>query len=219
MKRIYAAVALTFAVAWTVPAVAQSFQWGVVGGLNLSKISAKGSGENLLSSDNRSGWYFGPKVYVSLPVGLAFDGAVEYSQRRLNMDWVDDGEVYPQSKTYRSIEIPINVRYNIGIGKLASVYLATGPQFGFNLGNMHWDNVLGDSDTDKATFSKSNMNTTWNIGAGVKLLGHLEVGVGYNFGIGNIGKAILPAGVVGTSEDVELEYKTNTFQVQVAYMF
>jgi len=219
MKRIYAIAALTLALAWAAPAAAQSFQWGVVGGLNLSKISAKGSGKDLLSSDNRSGWYFGPKVYFSLPVGVAIDGSVQYSQRRLNMDLVDDGEVLPRSETYRSIEIPINVRYNIGLGKLASVYIATGPQFGFNMGNMHWDNLIGDSETEKSAFSKSNMNTTWNIGAGVKVLGHLEVGVGYNFGIGNIGKTILPAAAVGTNEDVELEYKTNTFQVQVAYMF
>lgn len=217
MKKIIAIVALALGTACAAPALAQGFQWGVVGGLNLSKISIKGDYKANLSSDNRTGWYIGPKVSFSLPLGLGFDGAVEYSQRRLNMGLDGRDDI---SDTYRSIEIPVNVRYNIGLGKLASVYLATGPQFGFGLGNMHWDNLLGDNGNGHGgAFSKSNMNTTWNVGGGLKLLGHLDVGIGYNFAIGKIGSTIIPSGWQGHSQDEKLEYKTNTFQVQVAYMF
>lgn len=211
MKKIITIVALVLGTAYAAPALAQGFQWGVVGGLNLSKVSIKGSAKDNFSPDNRAGWYIGPKVSFTLPLGLGFDGALEYSQRRLNM--ADD-----VSNTYRTLEIPVNVRYNIGLGKLASVYLATGPQFGFGLGNMSWDNLIGDNGSGNGgAFSKSNMNTTWNVGAGLKLLGHLDVGVGYNFAIGKVGSVI--TGLEGTSQDEELEYKTNTFQVQVAYMF
>lgn len=213
MKKIITIVALVLGTAYATPALAQGFQWGVVGGLNLSKVSIKGDVMGNFSPDNRAGWYIGPKVSFTLPLGLGFDGALEYSQRRLNM--ADD-----VSNTYRTLEIPVNVRYNIGLGKLASVYLATGPQFGFGLGNMSWDNLLVSNDPDKhGAFSKSNMNTTWNVGAGLKLFGHLDVGVGYNFAIGKVGSAIIPSGWNGNSQDEELEYKTNTFQVQVAYMF
>ena len=104
----------------------------------------------------------------------------------------------------------MNLRYNIGLGDAAAIYVATGPQFGFALNNMAW------SQTVATNFSKNNMNTTWNVGAGVRLLKHLEVGLGYNFAIGKVGKAIVPT---GDSRDVELEYKANTFQVQVAYLF
>lgn len=212
MKKIIAIAVLAIGAAWTAPALAQGFQWGVVGGLNLSKISIKGDYKANFNSDNRAGWYVGPKVSFSLPLGLGFDGAVQYSQRRLNagLDQRDG-----KSDTYRSIEIPVNVRYNIGLGRLASIYIATGPQFGFGLGNMHWDNLLDEA----GGFSKSNMNTTWNVGGGFKLLGHLDVGIGYNFAIGKMGSAIIPSGWQGSSQDVELEYKTNTFQVQVAYLF
>lgn len=216
MKKIMAIAALVLGTAWAAPAAAQGFQWGVVGGLNLSKISVKGDYKSNLSSDNRTGWYFGPKVSFTLPLGLGFDGALEYSQRRLTME-NPSGEA---SDTYRTLEIPINVRYNIGLGKLASVYVATGPQFGFGLGHMGWDNLLGSTEDGKpGAFSKSNMNTTWNVGAGLKLLGHLDVGVGYNFAIGKVGSTLIPSGWQGSSQDYELEYKTNTFQVQVAYMF
>lgn len=205
MKRIFAALAVVLSMAWAVPAAAQSFQWGVTGGLNVSKLKVKGDYKGTFSSDNRSGWYFGPKIEISLPLGIGFDGAVEYSQRRLYMpDQTAD--------TYRSLEIPINLRYSLGLGKLASVYIATGPQFGFGVGHTKWGNLAN-------TFDKSNMNTTWNVGAGVKLFKHLEAGVGYNFAVGKLGTALMPSGWMGSSDAVELDYKTNTFQVQVAYLF
>lgn len=194
-------------------AAAQKFSWGVVGGLNLSKVKFTGADykENF-SSDNRAGWYFGPKVAFNTVLGIGVDAALEYSQRKLNVTSKLENE--SESKTYRTLEIPINVRYNIGLGSKLGVYVATGPQFGFALGNMNWNKV-----GTGTNFSKSNMNTTWNIGAGVRLLSHLEVGLGYNFALGKVGKAVLPTSMVGASEDSEVKYKTNTFQVQVAYMF
>ena len=36
-------------------------------------------------------------------------------------------------------------------------------------------------------FKKENMVTTWNIGAGIKVLGHVEVGVGFNFAFKSFG--------------------------------
>ncbi len=211
MKKIYASLLVLLGFFLATPASAQSIKFGITGGLHLSKLSlkgAKGDYEQLLGNldgDNKAGWFVGPKVYISLPIGLAVDGAVEYSQRRM-----DAGNL--GSDTYRSIEIPINLRYNIGIGKIASVYVATGPQFGFGMNDLEFNYF----DTFDNRFDKSNMNTTWNIGAGVKVLGHLEAGIGYNFGIGNIGKMVLPASYVG---DQELKMKSNTFQVQVAYIF
>ena len=186
------------------PAAAQKFQWGLTGGLNLSKMKVSGDLETVRQFDsaNRTGWYIGPKVAFSTILGIGFDAAVEYSQRDL--------EINNETEAYRTLEIPINLRYNIGLGDAAAIYVATGPQFGFALKNMAW------SQTVATNFSKNNVNTTWNVGAGVRLLKHLEVGLGYNFAIGKVGKAIVPT---GDSRDVELEYKANTFQVQVAYLF
>lgn len=209
-------LALLLALFTATPANAQSFDFGIVAGLNLSKLKLSGSAKNTvvknLESGNRAGWYVGPKIYLSTALGLGFDAAVEYSQRELE---IDDG-VTTESETYRTLEIPINIRYNIGLGKKAGIYVATGPQFGFAFKNMSWKNV-GSGEN----FDRSNLNTTWNIGAGLRLLNHLEVGIGYNFAIGKVGKTILGQFVnsAGESEDYELEYKTNTFQVQLAYTF
>lgn len=203
---------------------AQSFSYGITAGYNLTKLKLSGNMKESFSSDNKPGWFIGPKVAFNTALGIGIDASLQYSQRKLNITQpvyydASTGTEFggtAQSKTYRTLEIPINLRYNIGLGKIAGVYVFTGPQFGFAFKNMKWSN-LGSG----TNFSKENMNTTWNIGAGVRLMKHLEASIGYNFALGKAGKAIFNnlGGETGNSQDAELKYKTNTFQVQVAYMF
>lgn len=207
-KTLVLALALTLT--GSLSAVAQTFDWGMVAGLNLTRLKFdKGSGMNShTGTDNKAGWFVGPKVYFNTAIGLGIDGALQYSERALSIN--------NETEKYRTIEIPVNLRYNIGLGKTLGVYIATGPQFGFALQNMKWNN-LGTG----YNFSRSNMNTTWNLGVGVRALQHLEVGIGYNFALGKTGKAVFEnfGGNAGESTDNELEYKANTFQIQVAYIF
>ena len=218
MKKISTlCIALLLAFVGTVAAQAQSFSYGIAAGYNLTKLTYSGSAKENFSSDNKSGWFIGPKVEFNTVIGLGVDASLQYSQRKLNIseDVYDESDVVvgelSHSKTYRTIEIPINVRYNVGLGKMASVFVYTGPQFGFPLQSMKWENV-----GSGLNFSKEKMNTTWNIGAGVRLLKHLEANVGYNFALSKAGSAILNNLGVETGS---LKYRTNTFQVQVAYMF
>lgn len=191
-------------------AQAQSFDFGIVGGLNYTKLNFSGShDENIKrASDGKCGWYIGPKINFNTAIGLGFDVSLQYSQRDLDIN----GE----SEKYRTIEIPVNLRYNIGLGKTAGIYISTGPQFGFALQNMAWSNF-----GSGANFNSSNMNMTWNVGAGLRLLRHLEVGIGYNFALSKTGKSIIKnfGGNTGHSKDYELRYRANTLQVQVAYLF
>ena len=222
MKK-FSALCLSLLVAFAgLTAKAQKFSYGIVAGYDLTKVKYSGDMKNNFSSDNKSGWYVGPKFVFSTVMGLGVDASLQYSQRKLNITQDgyydnENGVIFgnvSQSQTYRTIEIPINLRYSIGLGSSASVFAYTGPQFGSALQNMKFDK-LGNN------FSRENLNTTWNIGAGVRLLKHLEASVGYNFAIGKAGKAILHSVGVneGESQDLELKYKTNTFQVQLAYMF
>ena len=131
MKRI-----MTFCVSLLMAlgiAQAQSFDFGIVAGMNLTKLQFSGNDRDggsahRLNSDAKCGWYVGPKMNFSTVIGLGVDAALQYSERDLDIE----GE----STKYRTIEIPINLRYNIGLGKTAGIYIATGPQFGFALQNM-----------------------------------------------------------------------------------
>ncbi|MGN1260952.1 MAG: outer membrane beta-barrel protein, partial [Alloprevotella sp.] len=132
MKRIIFSIAMLLSVLGTQTASAFSFDWGVTGGLNLTKLKIDGSHSRLLDSENRAGWFIGPKVNVGLIAGFGLDGALLYSQVKYNMTYTDEGMAnfeVSESETMRSIAIPINLKYSIGLGKIANVYVATGPQF------------------------------------------------------------------------------------------
>lgn len=196
MKKILLTLVAVLSLAWAMPSQAQ-IKFGVVGGLNLSKLSFSDYPD--LSSDNRCGWYIGPKVEFTVPiVGLGVDASLQYSQRKMNVGQ----SLYENSSTYKSIEIPINLKYTIGLGSLAAIYASTGPQFGFNVGSKNW----------AENFRMKDANVTWNVGAGVKLLGHLEIGAGYNF-------AVTKFATGWNAHDQEASFKTNSWQVQVGYIF
>lgn len=184
------------------PAQAIDIDWGLSAGLNLTKMKFTGTdvlGDNL---KNKAGFFIGPKVNVGLAMGFGLDGALLYNQRTLGIG--------DETSTAHSLEIPINVKYTIGLGG-TGVYLATGPQFGFNIGDK---NDL----FQEQTYKRSNMVTTWNVGAGVKLFDHLDLGLGYNFGLGKLGEKVISQinpDLAGTAND----YKANTFTVQVTYYF
>ncbi|MBQ7634598.1 MAG: porin family protein [Bacteroidaceae bacterium] len=208
MKKTF--LALVAMMALSISTANAQLQWGLLAGTHLTKVNFSDDLEDdanaNLKSKNMSGFYVGPKVNFTIPIaGLGADAAIVYSQKKLNVEAVGSS-----SKTFRSIEIPINLRYTFGLSSLAAVYVATGPQFGFNVGNRKWDFSSVDNGLESVKFKKQSMNTSWNIGAGVKLVGHLEVGLLYNIAISKFYKK---AG----SDDYD--FKANSFQIQAAYLF
>lgn len=196
-------------------ASALSIDWGLTAGLNLTKVSYKSDQVFADNLKNKAGFFVGPKVNIGLIGGFGFDGALLYSQH--NMQMIDSKyaslKKLDNSSTLHSIDVPINLKYTFGLGG-TGVYVSTGPQFGFRVGDSKED--LG-SALSGELFSNENMITTWNVGAGVKLLGHLDVGVGYNFALGNTGK--FAAEQFGVPTGKGTNYKTNTFTAQVTYYF
>lgn len=218
MKRIILTLALIVSVACANTASALGFDWGVTGGLNLTNVSLKGDLKNNLKADNQAGWYLGLKANASIAMGFGVDGAIVYSQQRYSLESTTSSSDVT-NKTLRSISIPINLRYNIGLGSVASVYVATGPQFDFNVGNSSWDNVLLSNmlgTSGNSTFSSENMTTSWNVGAGVKILDRVEVGIGYNFALSKTAESIIS---IASGQSVNTEVKSNIFKVGVAVYF
>lgn len=188
MKKILFVVALLAA---TMTVQAQGLKFGIKGGLNLTKMTFS---KDVYSSDNQAGFYVGPTLKLSLPLGFGVDVAALYDQRSSKVDIIDvknapanDEGIKTVSSldTYdikqKSIQIPINVRYNIGLGSEAGIYLAVGPQFGFPVGDKVYNTKLGD-------YTLKSSNLSFNFGAGVYLLDHLEVGFSYNLAAGKSGE-------------------------------
>ena len=194
MKKLFILALLAFAMCFTTESQAQ-VKFGLKGGLNVTDMSFN---KSVLATSNRAGFYIGPTVRFSLPlVGLGVDAAALYDQRQ-------------------AINIPINLRYSVGLGDLASVYFAAGPQFGFNVGDKEfkW--------TKKAdyqnTFQFKNSNFSINLGAGVSLIKHLEVGFSYNIACGKTADANVWE-TVGTAVQNKLKGRSNSWQIGLAYYF
>lgn len=194
MKKLLSTLMAIACLALAIPAQAQ-IKFGVKAGLNVSKLHLS---KETLSSDNRAGFFVGPTAEFTLPLlGLGIDGSVLYNQFGVDSE---EG-----TSTKKSIEIPINLRWTVGFSSLVGAYVAVGPQFGFNVGDRWFDEVC--------EFKKN--TTSFNVGAGLKLLGHLQVGANYNFALKDNGK-IHDADI----EDLAtIGFKQNTWQVSVAYLF
>ena len=178
-----------------IPAQAQ-VHFGVKGGLDISKLSFS---TDMFKGENRTGFFIGPMMEFTLPViGIGIDAAAMYAQSGLKAEYVSGKE--SETKTLQSIEVPINLKWTLGLGSTLGAYLAVGPQFGFNLDEELWENV----NAKKCAVSV-------NVGVGLKLIQHLQVGVNYNIGaskLANIGE-----------ENYETNLRKNSWQVSLAYLF
>ncbi len=172
-------------------------KFGLKGGLNITKVKFD---KDVVGTDNQSGFFIGPMAEFTIPiVGIGADIAVLYDQKKIEVD--------NEKETLKYIDIPINVKYTLGLGDMAGIYIATGPQFSFNVGD---DKIL------KAdTYKMKSSTFSWNVGAGVKLINHIQVGYNYNIGIGKtaelngVGEYLKEAG----------KMKNNSHQISVAYLF
>lgn len=179
MKRIITLVVLVAAMTMTVQA--QGVKFGVKGGLNLTKMTFS---KDVYSSDNQAGFYVGPTLKISLPLGFGVDVAALYDQRSAKVE--TEGLTGIQGAgdekiKQKSIQIPVNARYNIGLGSEAGIYLAVGPQFGFPVGDKVYNTKVGE-------YRLKDANLSINFGAGFYLLEHLEIGFTYNLAAGKSGE-------------------------------
>lgn len=201
MKKILSTLMVAACLWMALPAQAQ-FRFGLKGGLNISTLSFS---SDLFKGDNRTGFFIGPMAEFTIPVvGLGLDVAALYNQSKGKADYYEEG--VSEDKTLKTIEIPVNLKWSFGLGSTLGGYIAAGPQFGFNVGS-------GLFNIGSETFDMKKSYTTFNVGAGVKLVQHLHIGLNYNFGINKMAKAFI--------DDYEgsVEMKRNTWQVSLAYMF
>ena len=219
MKKIILSLVLLVSIVGAQTASAFSFDWGVTGGFNLTKLKFDKASKSF-DTNGQAGWFLGLKANVGLIGGFGLDGALLYNQMKYTTTADYGLGTVSINETARSFAIPINLKYSIGLGKMANVYVTTGPQFDFALGDK--------SDDDNAalivsTFEQENMTTSWNVGAGVKLFKHLDLGLSYNFGLSKAAKQTINL-VGGTTVGVTLPYefnnvKANTFKIQATYYF
>lgn len=190
MKKVISTLVIAVALLMALPTQAQ-VKFGLRAGANISNMKFSGAFEE----SNRAGFFVGPTVKFTLPViGLSCDASAIYDSR--------EAKIENETLSYKAIEIPLNVRYGIGLSSVANVFLFAGPQFGFNLSE------------DKANWSWKKADFSVNVGVGCTIASHYELKANYNISCTKSGEtnSEIPA-LNGYSS------KFNAWQVGLAYYF
>ena len=193
MKKTFSILVIAAALLVTLPASAQ-IKFGIRGGANLVNMKFN---NGTFDKDNRAGFYVGPTVKFTVPiVGLSLDASALYDEKT--------AEVNGETMKAQSIDIPINVRYGVGLGSVANLFLFAGPQFGFNVAS---DKSFSNS-AKEWTWKSSNVSV--NVGVGCTVLKHVEVKANYNIACTKSGEL---------NDDSGISAKYNSWQLGLAYYF
>lgn len=170
-------------------------------GVSISKLSLTGDDviKKNFDSDNRAGFTAGVQAeYIAPVLGIGADISLMYMYQSTK---VEDKKV-----SGNFFEIPLHAKYQISLPAIESIvapYIYTGPSVAFKLGGK-----------DSYGHTKSTQ-WGWDLGIGLTLIKHLQIGAGYTFGINNIAKKF--DFVENASNDIKL--KNNYWTVTAAWMF
>ena len=87
---------------------------GVRGGINLVDFSIKNY-HTTFDEANRAGYFFGPVMKITVPAWpIGIDVALIYDERTAEVDGI--------SATHKTINIPVNARFSVGMGESFNVF-------------------------------------------------------------------------------------------------
>lgn len=184
------------------------FRFGVKAGLNVNSLNT-----NLSElKDNAAGFTGGIMTEFEVPIiGLCFDLSLMYSRLNSQPSVVinenGQNQVLAADQTKNFLQIPLNLKYKFKlpvVGSFLAPYLFTGPDFALKLGK----NTLSD-------FKTKTCQVAWNVGLGLELVKHLQIGASYGFGINNIVDKV--AGNYLNATDLNI--KNNYWTITAAYLF
>lgn len=191
MKQTVRLATLMLLLIISMPVCAQ-MQWGVKGGMNISHLSFD---SDKGTSIDRNGFFVGPMIEYTFPVGLGLDGSFMYCQRGMGDDELKQ----------MGFDLPLNLKYTFGLGSSVGVYVAAGPDFYF------------DFKKNEKYNRRQRAMVGMNIGGGFKLFGHLQIGFNYNIPLGYSGE-VTPGDALNATFGIG-DYKNKTWQLSAAFLF
>lgn len=209
MKKSVLSLVMVLAMVAVLPVGAQ-VKFGVKAGVNLSQMSM---GKDVFNTSNRAGFFMGPTLKVGLPVlGLGLDMSALYNRQEAKVEGINN-KVNTVLKQQQLI-VPVNVKYGIGVGSIANVFVFAGPQIAFNIG----DKVkkISELKDQAAQWTLQSSNFSVNAGLGMTVATHFQVTANYNVGVGKTGD-ITWEGVQNSA--VSRKTQSSSWCVGLAYFF
>ena len=142
---------------------------GVKAGVNLANTSLSGIKD--LRTDNLTGFQVGPMIELS-GLGLGFDAAILYSQygMKIPVDLTDPTNLKLKNETLSNLLVPVNLKMKFSLMGMLGVYVAAGPYISFKVSSPA---------AIKEAWDAKSFGAGLNIGGGVELIKHLQVGINY----------------------------------------
>lgn len=212
MKKIFTLAFIAIAVLLATPANAQ-VKFGLKAGVNVSDLHLSNVSENFDKSNNAGG-FIGPTIKFTLPVvGLSLDASALYDYKSSKVKNTEGNVTTEETVKQQTIDIPINVRYGVGLGSTANLFLYAGPQWAFNVGDkdFNWQTL-----TESSTYSLRSTNFSVNVGVGATALKHLQLTVNYNIACGKTADLTVKN---AANTIIKGKGRNNSWQIALAYFF
>lgn len=209
MKKNVLSLVMVLAMFAVLPVGAQ-VKFGVKAGVNLSQMSMD---KDVFNTSNRAGFFMGPTLKVGLPVlGLGLDMSALYNRQEAKVEGINNK--FNTVLKQQQLIVPVNVKYSIGVGSAANIFVFAGPQIAFNIGDKL--KKISELKDQEAEWTMKSSNFSVNAGVGLTVATHFQVTANYNVGVGKTGDITWK----GVKESVE-NHKTqaNSWRVGVAYFF
>lgn len=192
---------------------AKILSFGIKAGMNVNKLHFnKEAAKDLTNPSNSTGWEAGVMAEANVPIiGLAFDVSVMYARMNNSPTQFvinNNGQTLSLDGSHINknfIMIPINIKYKFKlpvVSNYLSPYIFTGPDFAFKL-----DKQIVDA------MKTRTCQVAWNVGLGLEICHHLQIGASYGFGINNI------ADKLKLANGTDLNIKNNYWTVTAAWLF
>jgi len=206
-------------------------QFGLKAGLNFNNSAFSGLADGF-ESHKTTGFLVGPVLDIPIPfTAMSIETAVLYSQRKLNFSFEADymyGEIpikiseSGMKSTQHALEIPVNLKYSVGLEGLATLFILAGPDFIINLSS---NNILDElyrvtNMENKHGNPVKALELGFNVGLGVKLLDKFQVSADYLIPLTNSVKTTIDSwhGTQPVAVNT-IKIKNRTWQLAVAYFF
>jgi len=158
-------------------------------------------------SENRAGFTGGLMMEFTVPlIGIGLDASALYVRRSGTAYYDGTQNVGFNGKMDVNrdyIAIPVNFKWKLKL-PLVRPFLTTGPEFAFLTSRKAVSNA----------FRNKSVDYSWNFGAGVEILSHIQVAASYGIGIN---KALRDIGAAENAYDVSAHDRT--WLITLAYLF
>lgn len=206
MNKVKFSIILLVAALCTGLSAQAKFGFGPKVGLNVNQLHFSGS--KLLDASNRCGFTAGVTAeYISPLLGLGADISLMYSHMKTHVEMEEVGG-YNASGNF--FEIPLHLKYKLGIpavGSIISPYIFTGPSVAVKLSG------------ENSYFSTKTTQWGWDLGIGVELIRHLQIGAGYTWGLNKVMNITNMDQEIDVTTSNDIKVKNNYWTVTAAWMF